>query len=478
MNKNAPHPLQLVLMVLFALSSFGLLLFLWTSFGGSVPLRAEPYTVRADFKQGTQLAGYADVRISGVTVGKATNIRRDGKVVRVSLQMEPRFAPLPKGTRATLRSKTLVGETFVALSFGDRDGPKIPDGGRLAAGDVEEVVELDDILDVFDGETRPRFQALTRSFSRALRGRGNDLYAAAAQIEPTLDAAEPVLRVLDRQSASVRAGIRDLGTTFSAIGAQQAAIGDLIVHGRAVTSTTAGIEPALRATVRALPAVVGQAERTLVTARRVAGDAAPVLADLRPVVPLIQPTLRDLRSLAPDLRVTLDRLGPTLDRFDRGFPALTRVFDAIGPLMDRLDPLTDLTLPALRYLSAYHRELGVTLANAPAATQPTARTIHGGTAHMLRMSLPLNSDSLVGYTRRHPNHRDNPYPLPGGLADIGTKGQLAASDCSHAGRPPTPLNLLLDAGGAPACRTAAPFSFDGRTSAFPNLVPDSQTAGR
>jgi hypothetical protein len=44
-NKNRPHPAQIGIMVAFALSCFGLLLFLWTAFGGPVPLRAQPYQV-------------------------------------------------------------------------------------------------------------------------------------------------------------------------------------------------------------------------------------------------------------------------------------------------------------------------------------------------------------------------------------------------------------------------------------------------
>ena len=43
MNKAAPSPGRIAAMVLFTLSVFGLLLFLWLSFGGPVPLRPEGY---------------------------------------------------------------------------------------------------------------------------------------------------------------------------------------------------------------------------------------------------------------------------------------------------------------------------------------------------------------------------------------------------------------------------------------------------
>ena len=93
MNKNRPHPVQIGVMVAFALSCFGLLLFLWTSFGGPVPFKGRPYEVKTAFAQGTQLAGYADVRVSGVTVGKVTKIVREGGKALVTMKIEPKSWP-------------------------------------------------------------------------------------------------------------------------------------------------------------------------------------------------------------------------------------------------------------------------------------------------------------------------------------------------------------------------------------------------
>ncbi len=43
MVKETPTPGRLAAMALFTLSVFGLLLFLWLAFGGSIPLRPEGY---------------------------------------------------------------------------------------------------------------------------------------------------------------------------------------------------------------------------------------------------------------------------------------------------------------------------------------------------------------------------------------------------------------------------------------------------
>ena len=74
MVKDAPSFGKIAAMVLFALSCFGLLLFLWLAFGGPVPLKPKGYRFHTSFAEAGQLALEADVRISGVPVGKVKTI--------------------------------------------------------------------------------------------------------------------------------------------------------------------------------------------------------------------------------------------------------------------------------------------------------------------------------------------------------------------------------------------------------------------
>ena len=70
MQKQAPSVPRVLVMVLFALSCFGLLLFLWVSFGGPIPLKPNGYQFKVNVPEATQLGLEADVREAGVTVGK------------------------------------------------------------------------------------------------------------------------------------------------------------------------------------------------------------------------------------------------------------------------------------------------------------------------------------------------------------------------------------------------------------------------
>src|SRR6476469_1623948 len=57
MQKQAPSLGRILVMVLFALSCFGLLLFLWLSFGGPVPLKPKGYQATVASPEATQLGG-------------------------------------------------------------------------------------------------------------------------------------------------------------------------------------------------------------------------------------------------------------------------------------------------------------------------------------------------------------------------------------------------------------------------------------
>ena len=160
MIKQTPSLGRILAMVAFALSCVGILMFLWLSFGGSVPLKPEGYRVEVQFPEATQLAQEADVRISGVKVGRVKNKQPNETtgLTDTIIEIDARYAPIPKDTRAILRQKTLLGETYVELTPGTAAGAQgmLRDGGQLPAGQVAETVELDEVLRTFDPESSRR----------------------------------------------------------------------------------------------------------------------------------------------------------------------------------------------------------------------------------------------------------------------------------------------------------------------------------
>src|SRR4051794_17232658 len=134
MQKQAPSLPRILTMVLFALSCFGLLLFLWLSFGGAIPLKPDGYRFKVNVPEATQLGLEADVREAGVTIGHV--VKKDlatgpGNATTATLEIDPKYAPIRANARVILRQKTLLGETYVEITPGQPGSASVPDGGFL-----------------------------------------------------------------------------------------------------------------------------------------------------------------------------------------------------------------------------------------------------------------------------------------------------------------------------------------------------------
>ncbi len=91
MQKRAPTLGNMLVIILFVLSCFGLLLFLWESFGGPLPLKPKGYRFTVAFPRTLALAEQSDVRISGVDVGHvvALKLGKEGRTARDARNRQP-----------------------------------------------------------------------------------------------------------------------------------------------------------------------------------------------------------------------------------------------------------------------------------------------------------------------------------------------------------------------------------------------------
>src|SRR3982074_1400022 len=142
METSSPPVTKIVTMVLFTLSCVGLLLFLWLSFGGTVPLNPQGYRVKLSFPNAQELATQADGRIAGVSVGKVVQKELDpaGNATIATVQLGNQYAPIHRNATAILRQKTILGETYIDLNPGTRGSPALPDGSLLTRGQVQHAV--------------------------------------------------------------------------------------------------------------------------------------------------------------------------------------------------------------------------------------------------------------------------------------------------------------------------------------------------
>jgi phospholipid/cholesterol/gamma-HCH transport system substrate-binding protein len=498
MIKQAPSLGRILTMVAFSLSCFGIVLFLWLSFGGSVPLRPKGYEVNVAFPEATQLAQSAEVRISGVKVGRVRSVEPNQKsgLTDAVLEIDSRFAPIPRDTRAILRQKTLLGETYVEVSPGSPQGPELADGGTLPEGQVAETVELDEILRAFPPETRRQFSVWLDQQGLAVGDNAEAINDSLGLLTPFAEQTDEVLQVLNHQSAETRALVRDTGEVFDALTQRQGQLRELIVNSNRVWETTARRDAELADTFRVLPTFLREGRTTTRRLTEFAQDTNPLIDQLRPAARQLSPALVDLDKLAPDLRGLFTDLDPLVRVSRRGLPATEQVLDNTAPLLRRLDPFLRNFTPIVDYLGLYKKEIAALFANDTAVTQAAEGNANSitGEIHYLRTQNPENPEVMAGYPSRIASNRSNPYIAPGGYMKLKTEGHLEVYGTQGCGTTPVPatpapLDPWLPAGvvsqinyytfggtlnrnAAPPCDPQTPLGqLFGQSGQFPHLEP-------
>jgi phospholipid/cholesterol/gamma-HCH transport system substrate-binding protein len=486
MQKQAPTLGRILVAVGFALSCFGLILFLWVAFGGPVPLKPESYRITAYFPEATQLAQQSDVRIGGVSVGKVESIKLAPSNERVNgkdtteavIEIDPQYAPIASDAKAILRQKTLLGETYVELTSGSSPngntrpvalGPSaqladaaasdsqsvhaIPEGGTLGVSQTQEATQIDEIFNALDKRTRTAFQRWLQGAQVAIQGRSVDLNSALGNLGPFAADASRVLRILHTQQHSVQGLVRDTGTVFSALSSQDSELAGAIRGSDTTFKALASESQSLKRTFEILPTFEHESKATLARLDAFRQNAHPLVRKLLPVATDVSPTLRSVRRLSPHLRSLFVGLRPLIKASKQGLPAAARFLNGVRPVLSALDPFLANVNPVVRFLKTYRTDVTNFLSN-PGTGFGVAPNQPGQEAprYMLRILSYFSPETLSIWPTRLPTNRGNAYfnpSAPSKAASTGFYGQGAAAkgifpnwDCKN-------LDFTPPAGGNP-----------------------------
>ena len=340
MNKNPPSTGQIAAMVLFTLSVFALLLFLWVSFGGTLPLKAEGLPLQGRLPRGRA------ARQGGRRADRGRQ-RRQGQGDRAGPGRPHARAPRSRSTRASrrsrrdtraiLRQKSLLGETFVELTPGQPGHRRtLPDGGTLARTQRRghrrarrglprlrpaHAPLLPGVAarrrDRLDGQLRLRPQRLARQRRAVLRGRRRPAAAAG-----------PSRRSRCGGSCATPAACS------TPISRENGQLRGLVTNGDATFSALASRDDALAETFQILPTFLRETRTTVEPARALRAQHRPARA--RPARAGRRPgaDVRDLGDLSPDLERLFNDIDPLVDASATGVPAAQRFLEGAEPVLE------------------------------------------------------------------------------------------------------------------------------------------------
>jgi phospholipid/cholesterol/gamma-HCH transport system substrate-binding protein len=296
------------------------------------------YRVTAEFLDAGQLVEGNEVRVSGASVGSVEEIGiTDDGVAEVAFTVDDEdYAPLREGTQAIVRQTSLSGiaNRFIDLQLGPDGGAEIEDGGRLGLDDTSAAVELDQVFNIFNDETRMALGDFLEGSAAALEGRGGELRRGVHYLNPALSTGSRLFEELTRDEPLLERFLVDSSELVTALGNRRDDLQGLVSNLGATFAALGSQQEALAESVGLLPPFLRRANTTFVNLRSALDDVDPLVEAAKPAVRRLGPFLdqarpfaRDAEPVVADLSRTIRAAGGENDLLElmRGFPPLARV---------------------------------------------------------------------------------------------------------------------------------------------------------
>lgn len=245
---------NLAIVATFAVVCAAILEFLAVNIGQPVPF-TNAYTIHGVFSDADGVPDAADVRVSGVDVGKVTEVTHDPRYPAetvVTLEItDPNAVPVYSNGFAQVRPKTLLGEKYIDLTVGDQDtGEAIADGGFLPSAQTGKDVSNDEIFNAFDAATREDQRQVLQALDAATRQRSSDIQDILPQLQSVLSNLDPVAHVYEQDQPQVDQIFVNLDTIMQTLADEHMQLGGLLHNGNIAFGAVAERNQALVTTLQ------------------------------------------------------------------------------------------------------------------------------------------------------------------------------------------------------------------------------------
>ncbi len=384
------------------------------------------YQLKAEVPSAANLVVGNDVRIGGARVGFVGGIEArtedDGTTIAVlDLTLERDVSPLPRDSTLIVRPRSALGLKYVEITRG-KDSQGFDDGATMPISAATPTpVEFDEVLNMFDEDTRNAAGANTTGFGDAFAGRGESINTAIGAFRPLLRDVIPVAQNLSAPETNLRRFFGELGDAAAIVAPAAEAQAELFVNldttFRAlrevarpyIQDSISGGVPALDTAIRTLPAqrpflqnsegLFRELQPGAAALRTSAGTIADALEEGTRVLPRTPPFNRRLASLLDELQTFAeDPMVP------QGLQATTEGLDSLDPTLAFLAP----TQTVCNYVTLWFRNIASLLSEGDRngtwqrfiiVTTPQGPNNEGGPS-----SAPANGPAVENHLHT------NPYP--------------------------------------------------------------------
>jgi len=294
--------------------------------------RPDNYTYRLDFRDAGQLVSGDLVRIGGTEAGTIQSISLTGSgLAQVTISLDRSYGPLRQGTTAQIRSPGLasVASRYIDVTPTPTFKPALPNDGVIPATATHGIVDIDQLFNTLNANTRTGLRRLIRGFGQWYGGKSRQANLTASYFPPALQAYTRLFNQIDGSTGSFNQFVAQTDRALGTIDAHASQLTDLIANARVTAEALSSDNRSLSAGLARLPGALRQGSAAF---RQLRTQALPALTRL----------VNATRPLTGPLSRFLPRLDPVLNAAVPTFAQLRRTIDTPGPNNDLLDALIKL----------------------------------------------------------------------------------------------------------------------------------------
>lgn len=394
----------------------------------------ETHSYHLIFTNAGQLVKDNDVQIGGRRIGSvsAITLTRDNQA-DVKVDISDAYAPLRQGTRATIRELSLSGEAnhYITLTVPPQGAKPLPDGATIPATDTTSPVDLDQLFNTLNPQTRRGLQEVIQGTATQYAGQGRAANAAAKYFNPALSTTRRLVDELTSDQTALSSFLHNGAAVTSALSQRDADITDLVTNANQTAAAIGSERAALSSDLQQLPDTLRRANSTFVNLRATLDDldtlvnaSKPATKNLAPLLRRLRPLVQEARPTISDLRTLVSRTGADNDLIDllHKTPRLDRVaspaFRHTSTALRKSTPVLSFIRPYTPDLEGFLRDFGQGASNYDAnghyaRVQPVSTPFSvadNGAGGLLVPSTPAQGISGVstGNVRRCPGAASQP----------------------------------------------------------------------
>jgi phospholipid/cholesterol/gamma-HCH transport system substrate-binding protein len=378
-------------------------------------------TYKLQFQNAGQLVKGDDVQVGGRRVGSVKEIKlTNDNQAEIKISMNE-FTPLHEGTTAVIRAASLSGiaNRYINLTLGPNSAPKLHDGATLRTERTTTPVDLDQLFNTLDPETRKGLQDVIQGSAEQYTGKGAQANASAKYFNPFISSTGEVVRELTSDNQALTDFIVDSSKLVTDVASRRDDLVSLVSNANATAGAIANENSALATDLELLPTTLRRGNSTFVNLRSTLDDLDVLVNESKPVAPKLAPFFRELRPLVVaavptirDLRKLVRQAGPNNDATDllRKAPRLQRIatpaFANAITALKKSQPVIEFIRPYTPDFTQWFRDFGVDTAN------------YDANGHFARIAPQFNAfqfnDTPVPIiTPQDPSQRLNGNGIPG-----------------------------------------------------------------